>query len=126
MPAIYIRENGTGHITHKIESTHIPLGIDEEILNRFNLRVINISPGDQLILYSDGLTDAMDAENDMFGHHRLDQCLQINKKEESIFTTLVDSFSEFCGDVKPLDDVTLAYIPCTTSLMQARVSNDGL
>ena len=126
MPAIYIRENKTGHITHKIESTHIPLGIDEEILNRFNLRVINISPGDQLILYSDGLTDAMDAENDMFGHHRLDQCLQINKKEESIFTTLVDSFSEFCGDVKPLDDVTLAYIPCTTSLMQTRVSNDGL
>lgn len=126
MPDIYIRENETGQITHKIESTHIPLGIDEEILNRFNLRVINISPGDQLILYSDGLTDAMDAEDDMFGHHRLDQCLQINKKEESIFTTLVDSFSEFCGDVKPLDDVTLAYIPCTTSLMQARVSNDGL
>ena len=53
---------------HTIASTHIPLGIDEEILNRFNLRVINISPGDQLILYSDGLTDAMDAENDMFGH----------------------------------------------------------
>ncbi len=125
MPAIYIRENGTGHITHKIESTHIPLGIDEEILNRFNLRVINISPGDQLILYSDGLTDAMDTENDMFGHHRLDQCLQINKEEESIFTKLVDSFSEFCGDVKPLDDVTLAYIPCTVSLMQTRVSNDG-
>lgn len=126
MPDIYIREKETGQITHKIESTHIPLGIDEEILNRFNLRVINISPGDQLILYSDGLTDAMDAGNDMFGHHRLDQCLQMNKKEESIFTTLVDSFGEFCGDVKPLDDVTLAYIPCTTSLMQARVSNDGL
>ena len=85
MPDIYIREHGTGHVTHKIESSHIPLGIDEEILNRFKLEVINISIGDQFILYSDGLTDAMDADNNMFGYQKLEQCLLINKEDRSIF-----------------------------------------
>jgi len=118
MPDIYIREHGTGHVTHKIESSHIPLGIDEEILNRFKLEIINISIGDQFILYTDGLTDAMNAENNMFGYQNLEQCLLINKEDTSIFTKLTDSFSGFCGDIKPMDDVTLACVSCTPGLMR--------
>lgn len=117
MPDIYIREPSSGRVTHKIESSHIPLGIDEEIFDRFKLEDIDISDGDQLILYTDGLTDAMDAENNMFGDQHLDQCLLINKKNESIFAKIVDSFDAFCGDVKPMDDVTLACVSCTSNLM---------
>ena len=126
MPDIYIRAYRTGDVNHKIESSNIPLGIDEEILNRFKLETVNISHGDQLILYSDGLTDAMDAEDNMFGYQSLEHCLLLNKDEMSIFPKLVKSFSEFCGDIVPMDDVTLACVPCTTSLMQTRVSNDEL
>ena len=124
MPDIYIREHGTGHVTHKIESSHIPLGIDEEILNRFKLEVINISIGDQFILYSDGLTDAMDADDNMFGYQNLEQCLLINKEDRSIFSKLVDSFDEFCGDIKPMDDVTLACVLCAPSLMRQEGSDN--
>ena len=120
MPDIYIRENRTGQITRKIESTHIPLGIDEEILNRFELESISITQGDQLILYSDGLTDAMDHQDDMFGYQRLDQCLLINKNDHCVFTSIVDSFDEFCGDIEPMDDVTLACVSCTPGLMDER------
>jgi hypothetical protein len=31
--------------------------------------------------------------------------------------SLVNTFNEFCGDVNPVDDVTLVCIPCTTKLM---------
>ncbi len=126
MPDIYIRENRTGQITRKIESTHIPLGIDEEILNRFELESISITQGDQLILYTDGLTDAMDHQDDMFGYQRLDQCLLINKSNRCVFTSIVDSFGKFCGDIKPMDDVTLACVSCTPGLMGEGVpNNDG-
>ncbi len=126
MPDIYIREPGSGRVTHEIESSHIPLGIDEEIFDRFKLENIEISHGDQLILYTDGLTDAMNAENNMFGDQHLDQCLLINKDDVSIFTKIVESFDVFCGDVKPMDDVTLACVSCTPELMRETGADDEL
>lgn len=124
MPEIYIRDKATGHISHKIESRHIPLGIDEEILHRFELEVISITSGDQLILYTDGLVEAMNANKDMFGNQCMAECLLINKEDDCIFTRIVDSFDAFCGDVKPLDDVTLACVPCTTDLMETDLINN--
>jgi serine phosphatase RsbU (regulator of sigma subunit) len=117
MPDICIREHNTGFLKHKIKSTHIPLGINETILDRFEFEDIEITPGDQLILYTDGMTEALNAEGEMFGDQRLEQCLQQNHSKESIFPEIVDAFNKFCGDINPMDDVTLAYIPCVESLM---------
>lgn len=119
MPDIYVREKGTGAVRYKIKSSHIPLGIDVQIQNRFELKVVDLSPNDQLIMYTDGLTDALNSNDEMFGEQMLDQCLKENHSEELIFTSIVDSFNDFCGDVTPADDVTLACIPCTSGLMRA-------
>ena len=117
MPDIYIRSYGSGHVNHKMKSSHIPLGIDEEITNRFELEVVSLSPGDEFILYTDGLTDALNKDNNMFGYKNINQCLQTFNNDLSIFKNLVETFSEFCGDTHPIDDVTLACIPCTLNLM---------
>lgn len=117
MPDIYIRERKTGGIGHKIKSTHLPLGIDESILNRYKLITIDLTPDDELILYSDGLTEAQNADGAMFGYLNLDQCLEKNQANESIFTAIVDTFDTFCDGVIPMDDITLACIPCDSSLL---------
>jgi DNA-binding response OmpR family regulator len=117
MPDIYVRAYDKRGIKHRIKSSHIPLGIDEKILNRFELQTVKLSPDDQLILYTDGLTDAMNSESQMFGHQLLDKCLHENAKDKSVFEIIVASFNDFCGEVAPADDVTLAFIPCTPGLM---------
>lgn len=119
MPDIYIREYATGNIAHKIESTHMPLGIDDSIQNKFEIKNLDIMSGDQIIVYTDGLTEALNAEDEMFGSHQFDQTFNENTEDRSIFGILVDTFNKFCGDVSPADDVTLASIPCTASLMKA-------
>ncbi len=122
MPDVYIRDSKTGDIKHKLKSTHIPLGIDETMTSRFNIETIPLSQDDQLILYTDGLTDAMNAKGDMFGESRLEQCIENNKNNVSIFSSIVQEFNHYCGKIKPVDDVTLACIPCTQYLTEVNDS----
>ena len=55
----------------------------------------------------------------MFGEHRLEACLQKHCGDKSVFDALINTFDEFRGDVVPMDDITLACIPCTSKLMYA-------
>ncbi len=118
MPEIYVRNSKTGGIEHRIKASHIPLGIDESTKNNFKLDIININPEDQFIIYTDGLTEAENINGEMFGYQHLDKCLKKNQKKEFIFGSIVAAFNEFCGDVNPDDDVTLACIPCADSLTE--------
>jgi len=118
MPDVYIRDSITGDIKHKLKSTHIPLGIDETMTSRFDMDTIPLSQSDQIILYTDGLTDAMNQEGDMFGEDRLEKCIENNKNDVSIFTSIVQEFNDYCGKINPVDDVTLACIPCTPYLTE--------
>ena len=118
MPDIYIRDSVTGNIKHKLKSTHIPLGIDETTTSRFDLEAISLSHEDQLILYTDGLTDALNAKGDMFGEKRLEQCIENSKNNVSIFSSIVQEFNNYCGKINPNDDVTLACIPCAKDLTE--------
>ncbi len=119
MPDIYIRASGTGEIRYKIQSSDVPLGITDTVSDHYKLENVDLTPGDQLIVFTDGLTESLNNEGDMFGEPRLEECLRKNNKEKSVFTALVDTFDEFRGDVVPMDDVTLACIPCTGKLMYA-------
>jgi serine phosphatase RsbU (regulator of sigma subunit) len=118
MPDIYIRDSVIGNIKHKLKSTHIPLGIDETTTSRFKLETVSLSHEDQVILYTDGLTDAMNADGDMFGEKRLEQCIENSKNNVSIFSSIVQEFNDYCGKINPDDDVTLACIPCTKHLTE--------
>jgi len=120
MPDIYIRNNITGSIRHKISSTHLPLGITETDSNQFSPVTLKIAPGDMLILFTDGLTEAMNSYNDMFGEHRVEKSLHDCSDEEPVFRSVVNAFDSFCGDVSPVDDVTLAIVPCTMDIMDVR------
>ena len=118
MPDIYVRGYKTGKIKYRLQSISVPLGITETISNQYSLKDVELTPGDQLILFTDGLTESLNKEGDMFGEHRLERCLEKNHEEESVFTRLINTFDEFRGEVVPMDDITLACIPCTKKLMR--------
>jgi len=116
MPDIYIRDSKSGDIKNKLKSNNIPLGIKQTTTSRFEMETIPLCHDDQLILYTDGLTDAMNEKGDMFGENRLEKCIEDNKQNISIFSSIVQEFNNYCGRVNPDDDVTLACIPCTPYL----------
>lgn len=102
-PAILIRD-GEVH-WHEAQGTW--LGITPEV--SFEEHVIDIQKGDRLILYTDGIVEAMNPGEEMFGEERLAQsCLRYNRdplKEQ--LENIVEEVFEFQGTGAVADDITL-------------------
>jgi sigma-B regulation protein RsbU (phosphoserine phosphatase) len=73
---------------------------------------LELKSGDILVLYSDGVTEAMDDSNEEFGEERLASFLKENRAldPELIVESLIRAVHEFSKDGKPGDDVTVAVI----------------
>jgi sigma-B regulation protein RsbU (phosphoserine phosphatase) len=75
-------------------------------------REIEMEPGDVLLFYTDGLTDALDGEMDEFGLKRL--CSVVEKHHEASAAGVVEAINravaEFVGDTPQFDDLTLVVL----------------
>ncbi len=69
---------------------------------------IQLSPGDKVFLYTDGVTEATDKDNSLYGNDRLVNFLN-NNKELSPYDTVVNlrkDIDVFVGDAPQFDDIT--------------------
>lgn len=68
-----------------------------------------LNPGDTLVLYSDGVTEAMDPNAEMFGSARLRDLLvgQHGASLESMQQTILQAVREFSRGANQADDITL-------------------
>lgn len=95
----------------KIEFPGICLGIDEGRL--FNKMVkeyeLKLEKGDFLLLFTDGLIEAVNNEGVFFGRQRVENIVQelSGKDPEYVLNEMIDRLSLFCKDCFPFDDVTL-------------------
>jgi len=96
-------------------SEHIPKGkaLGLKTDNAFETITLQISPGDKILIYTDGIVEAVNEYQQMFGTERLIEILK-NTKENSSAESIETIYSElmhFVGDVSSLeDDVTLIMI----------------
>jgi sigma-B regulation protein RsbU (phosphoserine phosphatase) len=67
------------------------------------------SPGDVLVLYTDGIPDAMNEAEEHFKEERLiDITLSnINLPAQELQTMILKSVQEFVGEMPQFDDITL-------------------
>jgi len=70
------------------------------------------SAGDLLVIFSDGLTEAINPEGDEFGDDRLAAVLETvrGKSAEETLTAVLKSVTEFAGTDPPRDDMTVMVI----------------
>ncbi len=70
---------------------------------------ITLNPGDRLFVYTDGVTEATNEANEMFGEDRL--LLVVtgaqNKSSKEMLCTIRSSLDEFVGDAPQFDDITM-------------------
>ncbi len=73
---------------------------------------VSLAPGDGLLLYTDGATEALDAHETEFGLARLVQSLQANAPKGAAATVanIAAELREFAGHAAQHDDITLIYI----------------
>lgn len=71
-----------------------------------------MAPGDTLILYTDGLTEAFNAQEQQFGPPRAMQLMArcSGMKPKEIVSHLVNEVKQFAGPTEQSDDLTLLVI----------------
>jgi len=92
-----------------IEKSGMPLGVLPN--QEFSEVAVSMKPKDALLFYTDGITEAMDSENTLYGKQRLiDTISTCNSSTKAMVKTLVKSVETFCGTRSQRDDVCVAAV----------------
>jgi sigma-B regulation protein RsbU (phosphoserine phosphatase) len=85
----------------------IPLGIME--YHKFRTEKVQMEPGDRMVLYTDGITEALNIRGELFTDQRFRQVLRdkMNADVPSLVKGVVDSIHDFSAGVEQADDITL-------------------
>jgi serine phosphatase RsbU (regulator of sigma subunit) len=97
-----------------LKTRGVCLGIDREIgfSSRLEEKAISVKSGDVLLLYSDGITEAMNSDHHLFDQSRLESALKESAhfSAEKIVERINLRLDEFVQSEEPHDDVTMVAI----------------
>lgn len=76
---------------------------------RYRVGEITLNPGDRLFLYTDGVPEATNAENKLYGEDRLLTFMNQNASVEAteLLPALKANIDEFVGEAPQFDDITM-------------------
>ncbi|MFC1715371.1 PP2C family protein-serine/threonine phosphatase [Candidatus Poribacteria bacterium] len=91
-----------------LELSGMPLGIISEI--EYDETVIALMPGDVLVFYSDGISEAMTSDERMYGMDTLKELIEnlpLDINAQAIVERILQEVREFVGDFPQSDDMTV-------------------
>ncbi len=103
--------NEQGQVRQRLDPKHLPLGIlasSEELLS---LTTLKLEPGDQFLMYSDGVIEAANTSGISFGHDRLERAL-MNKTDGAVIEAVKTQLKAFTEGLEQQDDVSLMLVSC--------------
>ena len=76
---------------------------------RFKEHDFELHPGDSLFVYTDGVAEATDAHNELYGGERMIEALNKdpNASPKEMLANVKASVDEFVGDAPQFDDITM-------------------
>lgn len=125
----YLLLRDAGHVTYALAGQPPPLvrrrdGRVEELSlpnhrlplgalrgGEWDLLSAELAPGDMLLLYSDGVTEARNGDGAMFGDERLARVLEGEHPDpEAMMAAVLQAIETFVGGAEPYDDVTVVAV----------------
>ncbi len=105
---IVIRKDGRVEVSNTID-LGFPLGLLDSIDRFVSEFPVELEPGDGVVLYSDGITEAQNAQGDFYGLERLSHVASRAwaGSAEEVKSTIVSDVRGFIGDQEIMDDLTL-------------------
>jgi sigma-B regulation protein RsbU (phosphoserine phosphatase) len=78
----------------------------------FEEETLELKPGDTLVLYSDGITEAINDKEDEFGEERLTDLLKKSAQlpAEEMITSVVEVVNKHAGNMPQADDMTMVVL----------------
>jgi sigma-B regulation protein RsbU (phosphoserine phosphatase) len=106
-PPLYLRNNGE---VDQLSTNGISLGLKRDV--SFDVSGIILEPGEAILLYTDGVTEAMNPDDEEYDEHRLSRLVRSTglQAASAILSAIVEDIGSFCGNAPQRDDVTLSII----------------
>jgi sigma-B regulation protein RsbU (phosphoserine phosphatase) len=94
----------------QLTRTGMALGIFEDA--PYEQRTIRLEPGDFLLLYTDGVSEAFNPAEEQFGEPRLEAVLQSHAHASAgeLVAAIEQAVEDFTGGAAPFDDVTMVAV----------------
>lgn len=89
-----------------------PIGLESEITDFIGHTTLRLQPGDGVVLYTDGITEAENIAKEQFGLERLCKVVQEHwsQSAEAIKDAVVSRLKEYIGHQIVYDDITLVVV----------------
>jgi phosphoserine phosphatase RsbU/P len=103
-PPLVLRKNQD--VVEHLQLTGVPLGIDSGI--NYSTHEVSLAPDDCLVLFTDGITEAMNIRGEQYGDERLEQAVGVwrDLHPREFVNRIIDAASAFAGDAPQSDDMT--------------------
>jgi sigma-B regulation protein RsbU (phosphoserine phosphatase) len=94
----------------RLDTGGVVLGLFEQAL--FDEETVTLRPGDLIIAFSDGVTEAMNPNNEEFSDDRLLACAEEHrgKPPQQVLDALLADVQAFCSGATQSDDVTVVMV----------------
>lgn len=106
-PPIVVRVNGE---CIELEATGMPVGLMEGA--EFALETLRLGPGDRVVIYSDGVTEAQNQTREFFGKKRLNEIIEAHAGEScsAIHEAIQEGVTAFTEGAPQSDDITVVVL----------------
>jgi sigma-B regulation protein RsbU (phosphoserine phosphatase) len=90
-----------------------PLGILDDAA--YEETQLKLEPGDKVVLYTDGIVEAMNEQEEMFGFERLLELVKNSQTQTaaSLLEEIKRDVNEFAGSAPQHDDITIIVVQAT-------------
>ena len=87
-----------------------PLGILEDA--SYEETRLQLDSGDRVVFYTDGIVEAMNAQEEMYGFERLQEVVKFSQAEtaEAMMNEIIASVHDYTGDAPQHDDITVIVV----------------
>lgn len=105
----FISKAGGEYALHKIKAGFVLAGMEDV---KYRSGSITLNPGDKLFQYTDGVTEATDAHDQLYGLERLQDVLARNsdKSPMELLPIVKADVDAFVGEAPQFDDITMLCI----------------
>jgi serine phosphatase RsbU (regulator of sigma subunit) len=106
----YLLNPNHGNSLRTLRNTGMPLGIEEEAV--WSQEKVCLTPGDVLLLYTDGVTDAQNSHGDFIDRQAVLSAVRqhLEQPVDAIQGAVVNVVHQFVGDAPRFDDITLVIL----------------
>jgi len=111
-PVLRSASTGEASLVETVGDT-FPLGILEDV--NYEETKLDLEAGDKVVFYTDGIVEAMNAKEEMYGFDRLLEVVKGSPSEtaESLLNDILESVRAFAGEAEQHDDLTVMVVSVT-------------